>query len=266
MPIQLQYITNIKDKRTVVGISFDEAPEFNFSATEYLPNQNAFMSFRNTQEQAIGVSIGRYSLRTIYLYMNNYFQEDWEGEIELGTAQIQFSNGDTLVTDMGKIAIYSDGDNSDGDNKIVDNIIANNITASNYLGNDSALSGDYSSSSNNGVSFTGYTVNQDIKLMEINSPILVAALDMLELNVKGVNYNEIAGMEVMEGGSLVIKSTFTSLQGRNSNYDIYDIRPKLYYKLPDGTIGSIRHGNIHEKRYFDGMKDILSYLWKRGAF
>jgi hypothetical protein len=169
--LELQYITNIDEDRMVTGITFPEAPDFAFMATEYPPNNSVVTFYSSSTMQQTGEAIGRYNLRKVYVYMENYFQEDWKGEMELHTARIMLSDGSTFETDLGKIILYSDE------------------------AQDDTLNQQFASSSNQNTSASSYEVSEHIKLIAIESPIIEYTAGTLELKVDGQQYYNISNLE-----------------------------------------------------------------------
>jgi hypothetical protein len=56
------------------------------------------------------------------------------------------------------------------------------------------------------------------------------------------------------------------MEGFEEVYDVYDVRPKLYYEMEDGTTRYMRIYNIDKRKYFYGFWDVLKYLWEREVF
>jgi hypothetical protein len=237
---QLQYITNSSDKRKVCGVSFADVPEIEFMASETAPG-GFFTFFNSNAEQQLGTSLGRYRLRTVYVLQRSCFREEWKGEKELGKAMFQFSDGSSLVADVGRIILYSDPAEQD------------------------ALNSNMSSSSSNFNSSVSYSANENITMEKISSPLQNDFPNLLSLKLDGVNYNAVSGRRYKKGESFSISSAFDHLQQMEQDYDVYDLRPKLTYRKADTTTGFIRIYNVTWQRGLYDFKSALSYLKKRGA-
>jgi hypothetical protein len=241
--LELQYLTNSYDQREVTGISFVEAPDYYFMATENASYYgNSFTYFSNNTTQKRGEIIGRYSLRRVYLYMNNYFLEDWKGEVELNNAMVSFSDGSTLRTDLGRIILYSDN------------------------AYDSAMTLMHSNSSNQGIAETIYRAEQNISDFKVESPLLKDASHKLELTFNCSFYDKIETLELKSGDKLTITNCEKDWPGKNDLYDEYDVRPMLTFTKEDGSRGSVRIYDMVQKKYFYGYLDVLKYLERRGGF
>ena len=186
--MQLEYITNSNDKRTVTGISFAEAPDIYFNATENRPGFTTFQAFNGSSNTSLGNIMGRYSIRTVFVYMTiDIFQDGMTKDIELGKAQIHFSNGDTLDTDLGRVILYNESD-----------------------GAKSLPGGGYSSNSTNDKQITSFRMAEDITLSGMESVLVDLAGDTLNLEVNDTKYNEIEGIEITKGSRVEISSQFTA--------------------------------------------------------
>ncbi len=241
--LELQYLTNKEDRRTVTGISFLEAPEFFFSATENDQSYSwtgGFSTFEQNTSPKLGETIGRYSLRKIYVYMNNHFQKDWKGEVELNQARVQFNDGSTILTDLGRIILYSEDIEGWG------------------------FATEISSSSNQGEASTGYRVIRDITEVTLESPLLEDMFRRFELKVNGRIYERASEIECNKGDDLFISSSYREAGKEGAEYDIYDVRPSLSYTGEDGNRRNSRVYNIAYRKYFYSYYDVLKYLKNRG--
>lgn len=240
--LELQYLTNSMDTKEVTSISFLEAPDYNFIATEnaqYYNNTFTFFHVSTTSQR--GEAIGRYSLRTVYLYMNNYFIGDWEGEVELNHALINFSDGSTNKVDLGRILLYSDPSQ----------VPALDMTSSGSLGQ--------------GVAKTTLFVRETLRKLKVESPIVAEADPVMEMTINSFAYDELETLELKRGDTISIENIIRSDSGEGG-YDVYDVRPKLTYTKEDGTKGFTRIYDMTHRKYLYGYMDVLKYLMGRGAF
>ncbi|MDF2904707.1 MAG: hypothetical protein K0R34_28 [Herbinix sp.] len=240
--LELQYLTNNNDPREVTGISFLEEPDFSFIATENAQYyNNSFSFFSNNAAPTLGETIGQYSLRKVYLYMNNYFIADWQGEVELNNAWVNFSDGSTRKVNLGRILIYSERSQVPG------------------------LDMTESSSSNQGVAYTTFRVRESLSNLKVESPMIKEADPVMELTVNSFHYDELEGLNPKRGDSLTVRNVITS-SSLEGSYDFYDVRPKLTYTKEDGTKGYTRIYDMTERKYFYGYADVLKYLIEKGGF
>lgn len=239
--LELQYLTNLNDTKEVTGISFLEAPEYSFIATENEQFNSSFTFFQSGNSTIRGESIGRYSLRKVYLYMDNYYIGDWNGEVELKNARITFSDGSTSVVNLGRILLYSD---------------KQEVPAMDMMS---------SSSSNEGTTKTTLSVHQELSELKLESPMLQEADSALEITINSIAYDELKLLKVKRGDHLIIECNIKDLP-EGMGIDVYDFRPKLSYTKEDGTQGYTRLYNITKRRYFYSYFDALKYLIRRGGF
>lgn len=239
--MELRYLTNNIDTREVTGISFLEEPDYYFVATENMQFNNSYTYFSNNTTPQRGEALGRYSLRTVYLYMNNYFIEDWKGEVELNNALINFSDGSSCKVNLGRILIYSD----------TSEVPALDMTSS--------------GSSNQGIAKTTLFVRQKLKNLKVESPIIEEADPAMELTINSLSYDALEALEPKRGDTLSIENIIKSVPGE-SGYDVYDVRPKLTYTKEDGTKGFTRIYDMTYRKYFNGYIDVLKYLMERDRY
>ena len=244
--LELQYLTNNTDQREVIGLSFAEAPDYSFIATENAQYYGgSFTFFSNNSTPQLGEAIGPYRLRKVFLYMNNYFLEDWKGEVELNNALVNFNDGSSCKVNLGRILIYSDG------------------------ATDNALLMMNSTSSNQGIAETTFRAQQDLNNLKMESPLIEEASRKLELTLNTHFYNEIESLHLKRGDSLTVTSCDKSDPGmidKNDVYDVIDVRPLLTYDKENGTRGSIRIYDMMRRKYFYGYMDVLKCLIRRGVF
>jgi hypothetical protein len=240
--LELQYLTNSMDTKEVTSISFLEAPDYNFIATENAQYyNNTFTFFHGSTTSQRGEAIGRYSIRTVYLYMNNYFIGDWKGEVELNHALINFSDGSTNKVDLGRILLYSDPSQ----------VPALDMTSSGSLGQ--------------GVAKTTLFVRETLRKLKVESPIVAEADPVMEMTINSFAYDELETLELKRGDTISIENIIRSDSGEGG-YDVYDVRPKLTYTKEDGTKGFTRIYDMTHRKYLYGYMDVLKYLMGRGAF
>jgi hypothetical protein len=238
---QINYITASSDPKSVIGISFPEAPEMTFSATEN--GYNVSISMVMNPQTNLGAIYGKYSVRTVYVFLESMDETGWNGEKTLHQAQLQYNDGSSVLADLGTVILYRDeGNNQD------------------FIGMNSA------SSSSDGSASSDYRINDKIRITSVSSDLLPLARDYFDIKINGVNYNEFTFVDIEKNKHLYLDSQFHEPQITATSYDYYDIRPKLYYLTESGEEGYFRAYNITWQRTFYQYKDILFYLLERGAF
>jgi hypothetical protein len=241
--LELQYLTNTDDQKNVTGISFLQAPDISFRATEYIQNYGMMSTFGTFASQKLGETIGRYSLRKVYVFMDNYFLKDWKGQIELNTARIQFNDGSTVQADLGRIILYSED-------------------AQNW-----GFAMSVSSSSNQGEASTDYRASRNLSNITLQSPLLSDAGRRMELSINGQLYEDFSSMKCSKGEKLLVRSRYrkeTETGTEGAEYDFYDVRPVISYTGEDGSQGALRIYDMTYRRYFYSYLEVLKYLRSRG--
>jgi hypothetical protein len=238
--LELQYLTNVDEMSEVVDISFEEAPDIYFQATEEPQFFNSMFNFHNNQNSTKGERIGKYSLRSIYLYMNNYFIGDWEGEVECNTALVTFSNGSRKKVNVGRILFYSETEPVP------------------------SLDMVSTGSTNQGITEMTFRVRETLHDLKLESPFIEEIDSVMELTINSYSYKELEDLVLNRGNSLT--ATCRMKEDGERDYDVYDIHPKLTYTKEDGTKGYTRIRNITQRKYFNGYLEAIKYLIKRGGF
>lgn len=237
---EINYITSSNDMKSVVGITFPDEPDMVFSATEN--GHNSAIYFNQTQQFSIGLIYGRYSFRTVYVYLDDFHKGDWFGEKELHQADLHFNDGSVVTTDLGIIILYRD-EVKDKDTLIMQS----------------------ASSFSNGSSDTSFQWKDNISLLYIKSSFLDLVNDTIDLQVEGVDYRNFPYADYKSKATIKITSSFVDLHNK-TNFDTYDIKPKLYYLTQNNELRYIRIYNITRRRWFYSFKEMLLYLLERGAF
>lgn len=233
----LQYVTNVNDNREVVSISFDEAPELLFYASENR-NNNWFVTNSNDKK---GQIYGRYSVRTVNIQINKLQIEDINKEYRVSKANVMFNNGENMVIDLGEICFYTP--------EISDEYLESNM----------------SSSSNTGLSKTSFRVKQDITVESLNSPLMQYVENLVDIRVGETDYTSISGMQFSKGDTLNIDSLFNTPKDIESQFTFYNIKPVLKYKNKNGNMSSTRIYNINYIPTYDiNFYRLFMYLKVRG--
>lgn len=234
---KIKYITNINDKRKVVGIEFPELPNINFTASEDVQSTFSFMNV-NTQK-SLGENYGRYCIKTVYITIepnqpvNNLLNKS------IKYAIILFDNGESLSVDLGKILFFYD-------NKVV-------------------FRNNQSSSSNNGISSNTYILQDNITITKIESEQLELNKELFKLEMDGNPFDKIIGSTLNMNESVVFTQNFPIPENLTKRYTTYIIKPILYYKDADGKTNTTRIANINYEPQQFKFSDLIKYLNDRGV-
>jgi len=235
---QLQYVTNITDKRTVTGIVFPEAPELNLQGSNYMKNLG-FAVFSNDNSQMIGTTYGRYSVRTIFVGLTYVRGEEPFSDFLLTKAKIYYNTGEIQEVDLGKIILRS---------------------KKYELG---YLDGKSSSSSSNGYSSEILNAHKDITLMKVDSPLLKDVAGLFELTIDGIDYTKISGLERKQGSAIKVEALFETPKDKTYLYNTYHFLPDIYYKDKDENIFTRNIYNISYLPYYSNpysFTGLIKYL------
>lgn len=240
---ELKYITNISDKRKVVGIDFKEEPNIQAIVSDNHLGGVSFSSFyNNNPNEQRGEIYGRYLVNTVYLDVNLSNINKNLNQFEINNMKIRFDDGSTLDTNIGRIIFQREESRQE------------NSDYSFYS----------SSSSSDGTSFDEYTLNKDIKLLSMDSILLNELEKYFQISVGEINYKEILGTEYEKDTMLRINSKWKFPKSIVTKYSCYNINPKLYYEDDKGKKGYIIIHNISQRPYDFDLKGIFKYLKSRG--
>ncbi len=233
--MELQYITNADDTRRVSTVTFPEAAQLQFYATD-TPNGGAITFWSGSQPVINGETIGRYSLRRLYIFLADAQPELLQDGLELHRAQITLDDGSSYLCDIGKIVLSG--------SDIRDDLFLHSS----------------SSSSSDGSFFSYYSMRGKLKLMELKTPLRQELDAAVQLFLNEEKYTDYLPAEIEQGDKLTIEGRFTSHFGGRYDFDVYDIKPKLVYTRENGSQGYLRIYNITRQRYFTGAWDMFQYL------
>jgi len=243
-PIAISYITNITDNRKIVSIFFKEAPDLEFYISQDYPSSNTFQFINQGEILSVGEKIGRYSIRTVYanIHGNNNVNIDMESieNLQLSQAVIQFSDGNTVEVEIGKIVLYK-MDQSE-----------------NYLRS------MVSSSSNDGSTSTTYSVKKDIILEQVTSPLMKEAGVAFHLSIGEQDFSEVKDITYNRGTKLCIFGQTDNFEDEVSQFTIFDIKPLLIYRDAIGHQYSQRIYDLRDNQSSHSFLDVVKYLKARG--
>lgn len=238
--LELKYITNILDSRKVVGINFKEQPNIEIIVSPNpMGHENLSPFYNNSPNKQIGYIYGRYIVNTIYLNINNIDKKF--NEIELNNAKISFDDGSTLDANLGRIILYRDKNNHEDIEHIS------------------------SSASSDGTSSSNKKLKKDIKLLNVESPLLEDLKDYFDLSIENIDYKDVSGVKYEKDTVLSIHSKFKTPKAIFEEYSFYDINPKLYYEDIKGNKSYIRIYNINHTPYNFDLKGMFNYLKSRSV-
>ncbi|MBD7914416.1 hypothetical protein H9660_04590 [Clostridium sp. Sa3CUN1] len=234
--IELKYISNIEDKRKVVGILFDEAPEINFKASE---TEFEFARFYNYSNDNIE-SHGRYGIHTVFLNVDISEQKiEIDDKLILSEATVVFDDGVNIKVDLGKIVLNR-----------------NNIS-------ETPLENSGVEGSNYGYSKSIFWTKDYIQVDNIYSVLFEDTRDLFDFNINKTGDIKDRSLIYNKNENLYFVAEFHSIEDSIRKMYMYDIQPKIYFKD--------RNGKEYEKRvynitYYPTFKffDIYKYLRELG--
>lgn len=230
--IELKYISNIEDKRKVVGIIFDEAPEINFKASETEFEFARFYDYSNDNIE----SHGRYGIHTVFLNVDISEQKiEIDDKLVLSKATVVFDDGLNMKIDLGRIVL----------NK-------NNIS-------ETPLENSGVEGSNYGYSKSIFWTKEYIQVDNIYSLLFEDTRDLFDFNINKTGDIEDRSLIYNKNENLYFVAQFHSIEDPIKKMYRYDIQPKIYFKD--------KYGKEYEKRvynitYYPTFKffDIYKYL------
>ena len=235
---ELRYITNINDDRVVNNIEFGEVPGIYVGASEF--NYGGFDFFGNQNNSMPGQIVGRYSIRSIYVWVEGFGIENPLDEMHITKAKIHFNNGESMEVEIGDIILY--GYNNTGEH----------------------FEFQSGTSSSDGTSNNQLKVKKDITLLEVDSSLLEQTKDFVELKIGNVSYDKISGIKYSQGDNLRIDTLFKTPEDPILKFYNYSIHPKLIFKDNEGNIFTHRVYNVDYKNYNFEFNEIVNFLRARG--
>lgn len=214
--IELKYISNIEDKRKVVGILFDEAPEINFNASEIEFEFARFYDYSNDNIE----SHGRYGIHTVFLNADILENEILiDDKLVLSNATIVFDDGLNMKVDLGKIIL----------NKI-------NVE-------ETPLDNFSTEGSNYGYNRSMFKVKDYIKVSKIYSSLFEDTRELFNFNINKTGDIEGRDLIYNKNENLYFVAQFNYIDDPIKKMYRYDVQPKIYF--------SDRDGNEYEKRVYN---------------
>lgn len=204
---KLKYISNVNDTRRVVRITFKEAPDIDFFATEYNRWSNVIGSI---DENSNVNKYGRYGIHTVNVTCHSFNYEDYSEELVLSEATVEFDDGLKMDVDLGKIVLYKE---------------KNNPVALEH----------FSAQTSDNIGSIAFTVNEDVKIEKIESPLIEEASKIFDFNIKLTPWGESKEKEYEEGTTIkkdsiiICSSNYKSSEDILENYKVYDIKPRIWF-------------------------------------
>ncbi len=235
----LYYLSNRADTRKVYGVSFKEAPEVMFYATEEKP-RSGFMVFQNNVSQT-GEMYGGYTLHSVFVMIPNDKNTNSMDGLQLTQATFDFTDGTKYSADIGRIVLYKPDYTETG------------------------LSSHSGTSSSDGTFSAEYNVESDLTLVKIDSPLMDNVDKLFDIKADGYPASEITGRIYGRGSRLVLSGSSKKLKGIIEQLSIYQLKPELYYNTVDGKFHRIRlynfDYNVINRRFT--QFEIIRYLLAR---
>ncbi|MDY2631289.1 MULTISPECIES: hypothetical protein [unclassified Clostridium] len=231
--IELKYIANIEDKRKVVSVIFEEAPELNFYASEN-GKKGAIQLYENTNDNI--ESYGRYGIHTVFLNFN-LPKEGYKLDetIKLSKAKVKFDDELVLDVDLGKIILSKI-------NKEASPLERPSLTGS-----------------SDGYSQLFFWVKDYIQVSKIYSQLFEDTRDLFDFNINKVGDIEERDLIYNKGDNLFFTSQFNNIDDPIKKLYTYDIKPIMYFKDRMGKEYEERIYNITYNPYFT-FYNIYRYL------
>lgn len=244
----LQYISNLEDKRRVTGIKFKEATGTTFFASE---NRNG--TFFYEEDNLNIVKCGRYGIHTVYLSSSDLKYEDDKNEIILSDATVEFDDGSNIDVDLGKIILYKEKNNP------------------------VAMKNQSLGLSNDGVikeTAMRFQMDEDVVIEKIESSFLEEASDIFDFRIttmdiyenKEANYVE--GTPINRNSIITVSSTYNVSKDILKKYTICDIKPEIFFVNNYNDRYSVRCDNITNYEPYSNSDydycEIYRYLKARG--
>lgn len=239
MPISLKYITNFDDDKVVDNIEFPEFPELIIQASEYGLDPGISI-MEQSQTEVPGSAYGQYSVREIFIHIQNSSEaEDLDNEV-ITQAQIHFSDSSSLTVDIGKIHLY------------------------NRIAEEGALESIQGSASSDGTGETVYRALEEVTISSIGSSLLENVDDRVDIQINDLDYTDAESLTIQEESLLRIITRVSSAEKSRDDYTIFDIHPELTFTTEDGTEYNQRIYNINNLHPEYSFLNLYRYLKARG--
>lgn len=258
--VDIRYITNITDNRTVNRIEFPEIP----GLSGYISQLGGWSyDFFNGININNGERYGRYKIVSafIQLHINNTDNmKGLEKGFTLTEAEIFFNDGTTLNADIGEINFFND---------MTPNIELNMNENGELSISDKDMEEQFehrsSSSSSDGTGRSRFRIKEDIELLEVKGELLDKFKNYIEITVDGEDYRNISGKIYEEDDYINIETEINIWDNPEMKLYEYDLRPELIYRDKAGRVYTRRLYIDHRGRYsINGFMDIVRFLRARG--
>ena len=223
---KLKYISNVDDTRRVVRITFKEAPDIDFFATEYNRWSNVIGSI---DENSNVNKYGRYGIHTVNVTCHSFNYEDYSEELVLSEATVEFDDGLKMDVDLGKIVLYKE---------------KNNPVALEHF---SAQTSD---------NIESPLIEEASKIFDFNTKLTPWG------ESKEKEYEK--GKTIKKDSIIICSSNYKSSEDILEDYKVYDIKPKIWFINDYDDRYSWRYyemSNHHRKYTYYGL---YKYLKARG--
>ena len=260
--VDIRYITNITDNRTVDRIEFPEISGLSGYISNFGGwNFNFFSGNYGSMEEE---KYGRYKIVSAFIQLHVNDPDKMIGlekGFTLTEAVIHFSDGTALNADIGEINFFIDNDGSVSYN-MNDEV---ETSLSNIQDIEQPLEHRSSSSSSDGTGRARFHVKEDIEILEIKGDFLEELQDFIEITVDNEDYKNIQGKKYEKDHYINIETEFKIFDDPELKLYEYDFRPEFIYKDKDGRIYVERLYIDHRGRYsINGFMDIIRFLKARG--
>lgn len=237
IPFNLSYITNADDDRVVIGMIFPEYPELLVQASESHFNRTNGFYWDQPFNEEIGVTYGRYNVRTVFIQMLNLAGVDNLSELALTEVTLYFSDSSEMTVDIGEIRLYTEED-------------------------DQLLEQLYGYSSSEGVVEASYKVYEDISLSTIDHHT-DSYNAVTEIKVNEVNQTDAEEIVIEEGDFLGVRTVGEPSENIVDDYKLTNTYPEITLTTMDGNEQSFRLPNLSHSEPDFSFFNIYRYLRAR---
>lgn len=232
--IELKYIANREDKRSVSSIIFKEAPELNFYASEN--SSMGLMSFYDDSNDNIERH-GRYGVHTVFLTLNpQNYEYDFNKELELNEATVIFNDGFTMDVDLGKILLYK------------------------YSNEKTPMQETGFEGSSNGNSKSMFWVTDYIRVSKVYSSLFEDTKDLLDFNIDKLGNMDKRDLIYNKNEHLFFTLQFHNIDDIERKLCSYEIKPVIYFTDKSGKEYEKRVHNTFDYNPYFSFSDIYKYL------
>ncbi|MBF4692139.1 hypothetical protein [Fusibacter ferrireducens] len=233
----LNYITNARDNRVVIGIEFPKYPDIIIQATEFRARNPFNWNFK--APKVPGDIYGLYSVRSVTCNLMEWPRGRALDDVVLEKAKILFSDASEIVVDIGTIQLYTER---------FDTI---------------PLEPVLSSSSSDGSGKTAYKILENLTIVAVDSASMEKFKDRVQWQINTKTPEDSVGMTFQEGSALEVTSRVDSTEDIVSEYTLFDLHPKVIFMDDNGVQYTQRFYNIDSIYHNYSFIELYRYIRAR---